>query len=184
MPYFQALVALTLATDAAGALTLTRAGTRPGRTLLGATLWVGGLPLLLPILPARYDVQGTALAVLALMASARSTRACGTLAALGALVKLWPILLLTGLPRGPGEQVGVDRGRGDGHDGTGVPLHPSTMPGTARRPGKVRYQYGALEYTGPHVPTVAHISLALTVVALGLLPLQRLAARRRAPAPP
>jgi hypothetical protein len=51
-------------------------------------------------------------------------------------------------------------------------------------PGQVRYQYGALEFTGPHVRTVAHISLALTAVAFGLLLLWRLRARRWTPATP
>lgn len=100
LTYFRAFVVLTLAADAVIALALTRAGTRPGRSLLGAAVWVGGLPLLLHLPLARYDVQVTALAVIALLTLPRSTRACGAFAALGALVKVWPVLVLVGTPRG------------------------------------------------------------------------------------
>lgn len=209
LTYFQAFVALTLAADATIALALTRAGGRPGRTLLGAAVWVGGLPLLLHLPLARYDVQVTALAVLSLLASARSTRVCGALAALGALVKVWPVLLLTGLPKGratrsawtaatvtgttalallctlfdrPFAFLGQQGGRGvqiESFGGTALALARH-----AGWPGKVRYQYGALEYTGPYVRTVAHVSLALTVVALGLVLLWRYRARRWGEATP
>lgn len=48
----------------------------------------------------------------------------------------------------------------------------------------MRYQYGAMEYTGPYVSTVAHTSLALTAVALGLVLLWRVRARRWTEATP
>ncbi|MEU9174028.1 glycosyltransferase 87 family protein [Streptomyces sp. NPDC048420] len=202
LTYFQAFVALTLAADAVVALALTRAGSRPGRTLLGATVWVGGLPLLLHLPLARYDVQVTALAVLSLLASARSTRVCGTLAALGALVKVWPVLLLTGLPKGRATRSAWTAAavtgttslallctlfdhpfaflRQQGGRGVQIESFGGTALALARHagwPGKVRYQYGALEYTGPYVPTVAHVSLALSAVSLGLLLLWRVRAR-------
>ncbi|MDG4866010.1 glycosyltransferase 87 family protein, partial [Streptomyces sp. T-3] len=65
--YFQGFVALTLAADVVVAYALVRTGRRPGRSLLGAAIWVGGLPLLLHLPLARYDVQVTAFAVLALL---------------------------------------------------------------------------------------------------------------------
>ena len=67
------------------------------KELASSLVSLGGLPLLLHLPLARYDVQVTALAVLSLLAAARSPRAGGVFGALGALVKVWPALvLLTG----------------------------------------------------------------------------------------
>ncbi|MGW0082496.1 glycosyltransferase 87 family protein [Streptomyces sp. NPDC003393] len=209
LTYFQGFVALTLAADALITLALARAGTRPGGTLRGAGYWTLGLPLLLHLPLARYDVQVTAVAVLALLALGRSPRACGAVAALGALVKVWPALVLLGTPRGragrsawtwaaaTGAAVGLllagvfrnplafvrqQGGRGvqiESFGGTALAL--ATHAGW---PGTVRYQYGALEFTGPHVTTVAHLALALSAVAFALLLLWRARARHRTPATP
>jgi len=209
LTYFQAFVVLTLAADAAIALALTVVGGRPWRSLLGAWVWVGGLPLLLHIPLARYDVQVTALAVISLLTLPRSTRACGVFAALGALVKVWPALVLLGVPRGRATRSAWSWAAGAAAVVLGVLAalfaHPlsflrqqggrgvqiESLGGTvlafathAGWPGKVRYQYGSLEFTGPHVRTVAHICLALTAVAFGLLLLWRLRARRWTPATP
>ncbi|QSY47912.1 glycosyltransferase 87 family protein [Streptomyces griseocarneus] len=59
------------------------------------------MPLLGPIVYARYDVMVTAVAVAALLAAARRTRLSGALTGFGALLKVWPLLLLIGTPRGP-----------------------------------------------------------------------------------
>lgn len=209
LTYFQAFVTLTLAADAAITLALARSGTRPGRTLLGAALWTGGLPLLLHMPLVRYDVQVTAFAVVSLLALKRSTRAYGVFAALGALVKVWPALVLLGAPRGrrtrsswawaavtgvfsltllaalfanPFAFLRQQGGRGvqiESLGGTALAL--ATHAGW---PGRVRYQYGSLEFTGPHVRTVAHLMLALTAVAFALLLLWRLRARHWTPATP
>ncbi|MEU6352056.1 glycosyltransferase family 87 protein [Streptomyces sp. NPDC047072] len=209
LSYLQGFVALTLAADAVIALALTRAGTREGRTLLGAAFWICGLPLLLHVPLARYDVQVTALAVLSLLLSTRSTRACGAFAALGALVKVWPVLVLTGLPKGRAARSAWTGAavtgttvlallvtlfdhpfaflRGQGARGVQIESFGGTLLALARHagwPGKVRYRYGALEYTGPYVSTVAHVSLALTAVALGLVLLWRARARRWGEATP
>ncbi|MYR62913.1 DUF2029 domain-containing protein, partial [Streptomyces sp. SID625] len=64
-------------------------------------VWTAGAPLLGPVLYARYDVLVTAVAVAALLAGARRPRVLGVLAALGALLKVWPVLLLAGV-RGRG----------------------------------------------------------------------------------
>ncbi|MFE5144423.1 glycosyltransferase 87 family protein, partial [Streptomyces fagopyri] len=100
LTYARAFVTLTLLADAVITVALVRAGSRPGRSLRGATLWTLGLPLLLHVPLARYDVQVTAFAVTSLLALTRSRRACGALAACGALVKVWPALALLGTPRG------------------------------------------------------------------------------------
>ncbi|MFI1165405.1 glycosyltransferase family 87 protein [Streptomyces sp. NPDC020801] len=209
LTYFQAFVTLTLAADAVIALALARAGTRRGRSLRGAGYWTLGLPLLLHIPLARYDIQVTAFAVLSLLALKRSTRACGTFAALGALVKGWPALVLLGTPRGgatrsawtsaavAGSAVGLvlvcafrnplafvrqQGGRGvqiESFGGTALSL--ATHAGWS---GRVRYQYGALEFTGPHVAAVAHLSLALSAAAFALLLLWRIRARHWTEATP
>ncbi|MET8247189.1 glycosyltransferase 87 family protein [Streptomyces sp. NPDC005202] len=209
LTYFQAFVALTLAVDGVIALALARAGTRPGRSLRGAAYWTLGLPLLLHVPLARYDVQVTALAILALLALSRSPRACGALAALGALVKVWPLLVLLGTPRGRATRsawtwaavtgaaslvvlVALFRNplafaRQQGGRGVQIESFGGTALAFATHagwPGKVRYQYGALEFTGPHVSTVAHVSLALTAAAFGLMLLWRIRARHWTQATP
>ncbi|MEU2228500.1 glycosyltransferase family 87 protein [Streptomyces sp. NPDC018347] len=203
LTYFQAFVLLTLAVDALTTAALVRAGTRPGRSLLGAAAWAGGLPLLLHLPLARYDVQVTALAVLSLLASARSPRAGGVLGALGALVKGWPALVLLGTPRGRPTRTAWPSAVWTGvaglallavffthplsflreQGGRGVQLE--SLGGTALNlarhagwPGRVRYRYGAMELIGPHVHAVATASLALTALSFGLLVLWRVRARR------
>ncbi|WP_408647593.1 glycosyltransferase 87 family protein [Streptomyces geranii] len=209
LTYFEAFVALTLATDALILLALTRAGRRPGRSLRGAVYWTAGLPLLIQVPLARYDVQVTAFAVISLLTLARSPRACGAFAALGALVKVWPALVLLGMPRGrttrsawtsatvtataalallavafsnPFSFLRQQEGRGvqiESFGGTAL-----SLASHAGWEGRVRYQYGAMEFVGPYVSSVAALSLALTAVAFGLLLLWRVRARHWTEATP
>ncbi|MFB7373288.1 glycosyltransferase family 87 protein [Streptomyces sp. NPDC056222] len=205
LTYFQAFVALTLLADAAITLALARADS--ARVTHGAWIWVGGLPLLLHIPLARYDVQVTALAVLALLAlKSRPTvahRLGGALAALGTLVKVWPVLTLIGTPRGRttrdawtaaattavallatlallfSNSLGFLRPQGS----RGVQIE--SMGGSALAlarvtgvwPGTVQYRYGAFEYVGPYVSSVGRLALLLTVLAFVWLVLWRLCAR-------
>ncbi|MER6557934.1 glycosyltransferase 87 family protein [Streptomyces sp. NPDC001027] len=209
LTYFQGFVALVLAADAVTALALARAGARPGRSPLGAHLWTCGLPLLLHVPLVRYDVQATALAVLSLLTLKRSARACGALAALGALVKAWPALALLGVP--PGRDTGSawraaaataaatlallalafrdplafllqQGGRGVQIESLGGTL--LSVASHAGWPGTVRYRYGAMEFVGPYVSTLAHACLALTVLAFALVSLWRFGARRWTEATP
>ncbi|MFE7073033.1 glycosyltransferase 87 family protein [Streptomyces sp. NPDC057620] len=209
LTYFQAFVTLTLATDLLVAVVLTRAGTRPGRSLRGAALWTAALPLLLHIPLARYDVQVTAFAVVSLLALSRSTRACGAFAALGALVKVWPALTLIGTPRGrTTKEAWTSAAVTAGallltlgalfrdpfdflHQQSGRGVQIESLGGTALSlarhagwPGQVGYRYGAMEFTGPYVTSIAAVSLALTVAAFGALLLWRLRARHWTPATP
>ncbi|GAB2846881.1 glycosyltransferase family 87 protein [Streptomyces deserti] len=209
LTYFQAFVVLALVADAAITAALARAGTRPGHSLRGAALWTGGLPLLLHIPLVRYDTQVTALAVISLLTLSRSPRAGGVFAALGALVKVWPALVLLGTPRGRATRSAWTWAaatgalsflllatafrnplaflRQQGDRGVQIESLGGTVLSFATRagwPGTVRYQYGALEFTGPHVRTVADFSLGLTVAAFALLALWRLRARRWTPATP
>ncbi|MFJ4802538.1 glycosyltransferase 87 family protein [Streptomyces murinus] len=202
LSYVQAFVTLTLAADALIEVALVRAGRRPGRSLLGAALWTGGLPLLLHLPLARYDVQVTALAVLSLLTLTRSPRTGGVLGALGALVKGWPALVLLGTPRGAATRSAWTWAAGAGavvlgllsvafrhplsflaeQGGRGVQIE--SLGGTALNlarhagwSGRPHYQYGAIELVGPYVPVVAAVSLALTAAAFGLLVLWRVRAR-------
>ncbi|MBL1087120.1 DUF2029 domain-containing protein [Streptomyces actinomycinicus] len=209
LTYFEAFVLLTLAVDALTAAALVRAGTRSGRSLLGAAVWTGGLPLLLQLPLARYDVQVTALAVLSLLASGRFPRAGGVLGALGGLVKVWPALVLLGTPRGRTTRTAWAWAAGAGAAGLALLAafftHPlsflreqggrgvqiESLGGTALSlarhagwSGRTRYQYGAIELVGPHVQAVAGVFLGLTALALGLLLLWRLRARHWSEATP
>ncbi|MCS0602570.1 glycosyltransferase 87 family protein [Streptomyces sp. LP11] len=209
LTYFEAFVLLTLAADALIAAALVRAGTRPGRSLLGAGVWLGGLPLLLHLPLARHDVEVTALAVLSLLTLKRSPRAGGVFGALGALVKGWPALVLLGTPPGRATRTAwgwaavsgagafallalfLDRPlsflREQGGRGVQIESLGGTALNLARHAGwggRVRYQYGAMELVGPHVHAVATVSLALTATAFGLLVLWRVRARHWGEATP
>lgn len=209
LTYFQGFVLLALAADAVVAVALVRAGTRPGRSLRGAVLWTAALPLLLHLPLVRYDVPATALAVLSLLALARSPRACGAWAAAGALVKGWPALALIGTPRGRGTRAAWTSAlvtgavllgaltvlfrdpfgflRAQGGRGVQIESLGGTFLAFAHRaglPGEVHYRYGAMEFTGPYVPAVAAASLALTVLAFGALLVWRARARHWSPATP
>ncbi|WP_234338252.1 glycosyltransferase 87 family protein [Streptomyces sp. NRRL F-5727] len=204
--YTQAFVVLTLIADAA--VTLGLAVADRSRLTHGAWYWVCALPLLLHLPLARYDVQVTALAVLALLflkgRSPVGHRLGGALAGLGALVKLWPALALIGTPRGRTTReawtaAAVTAGalfavlalgfsgplgflRGQGARGIQVESLGGTALAAARAaglwPGTVESRYGAYEYVGPYVSTLGHLFLLLTVAAVLWLVFWRLRATR------
>ncbi|MEV5608292.1 glycosyltransferase family 87 protein [Streptomyces sp. NPDC052225] len=190
LTYFQAFVALTLAADAVITYALARGDHDPR----GAWLWTAGLPLLLHIPLARYDVEVTAFAVLALLTMRRAPRVSGALAAFGALVKVWPALTLLGTPRGRTTRQAWGSAlvsaaamllvlavafrapfsflREQGERGVQIESLGGTVLSYARLagwPGEVRYRYGAMEFVGPHVHLVATVSVALTAAAFGAL---------------
>ncbi|MEU4348828.1 glycosyltransferase 87 family protein [Streptomyces sp. NPDC023838] len=210
LTFFQAFVALTLAADALIAFALVRAGARAGGGVAGAWVWVGGLPLLLHLPYGRYDVLVTAPAVTALLCLRCRPRLGGALAGLGALVKIWPALILLGTPRGRTTRASwtaalgaaaallaalalgfshtLDFLRQQGNRGVQI----ESLGGTALQlahllthwPGRVAYRYGAMEFTGPYVSSVARLALALTAAALCWLLLWRVRARRWTAATP
>ncbi|MFD8014517.1 glycosyltransferase 87 family protein [Streptomyces sp. NPDC058955] len=210
--YTQAFVVLTLLADAA--VTLGLAVADRSRLTHGAWYWVCALPLLLHLPLARYDVQATALAVLALLflkgRSPAGHRLGGALAGLGALVKVWPALALIGTPRGrttreawtaaavtAGALLGVlalcfsgSLGflRGQGARGVQVESLGGTALAVARAaglwPGSAEVRYGAYEYVGPYVSTLGHLLLLLTVAAVLWLVFWRLRATRWTEATP
>ncbi|WP_197358920.1 glycosyltransferase family 87 protein [Streptomyces clavuligerus] len=203
LTYFQAFVALVLLADATVTLVLTRAGRQ------GAWLWVCGLPLLLNLPLARYDVPVTAIAVVSLLAMASRPHLSGALAGIGAMIKVWPLLTVIGSP--PGRRTLTVWGSAAASAGIllGVLLmgfsHPldflrqqsergvqiESLGGTALLlarawgwSGDTVFQYGAYEFTGPYVSGVVRLSLALSLGALCWLVLWRVGARRWNPAVP
>ncbi|MET8679452.1 glycosyltransferase family 87 protein [Streptomyces sp. NPDC004647] len=208
--YLQGFVLLMIVSDAVVLVALARAAhRRQGSSLAGAWLWLLGLPLLLSLPYARYDVLVTGITVLALLALAGRPRLGGVLAGLAAVIKVWPVLAVLGTPRGRTTReawlaltmsaaallllLGVAfRGAFDflfAQQERGVEIESmgGALLHTARFlgwPGRVRHQYGSFEFVGPYVSSVALASLLLTAVAFGWLLLWRLRARRWSEATP
>ncbi|MFF8843728.1 glycosyltransferase 87 family protein [Streptomyces sp. NPDC015127] len=184
-------------------LGLLRYAERGGTGRRGTWMWVVGVPLLGPTGYARYDLMVTAVAVAALLAGCRRPHALGALAGLGALLKVWPVLLLVGVPRGrasrrawgtaavtgawltlafafslPGALAFLtfQRDRGTEVESLGaLVFHVARHFGWH---GQVLLNYGSVEFVGPYVPLVSGVSMALSVLALGWLVVWRLRARQ------
>lgn len=92
-PYVLGFVGQMLLWDLGILLVLALLGLRRG-SLAGAWLWVAVVPLLGPVALARFDVVPTALAVGGLAAATAAPLLAGVLLASGAVVKLWPALLV------------------------------------------------------------------------------------------
>ncbi len=202
LAYATAFAVLLMLADALVLVLLLHAARRPGRSRRGAWVWVAGVPLLGPTVYARYDLMVTALAVAALLAGARRLRVLGVLAGLGALLKVWPVLLLVGTRRGaatvrswctaaatgggallvaaaavPGALgfLGSQRGRGTEVESLGaLVFHAARHTGWS---GEVRLNYGSMEFLGPYVPLVSVLAQVLSVLALGWLLVWRYRAR-------
>ncbi|MFE9888619.1 glycosyltransferase 87 family protein [Streptomyces scopuliridis] len=200
--YASAFFVLALLCDAVAFGLLLYAGGRTGRSMGGAWVWVAGVPLLGPTSYARYDLMVTAVAVAALLAGVRRPRLMGALAGFGAVLKVWPVLLLVGTPRGratrrswataaavaavlvvvcsaamPGALAFLtfQRDRGTEIESLGALVFQ-----VARHygwSGSVLLNYGSVEFVGPYVPLVSNAALALTVLAFGWLLVWRLRAR-------
>ncbi|WP_406305517.1 DUF2029 domain-containing protein [Streptomyces sp. NBC_00885] len=207
--YASAFFVLALLCDALVLSLLLYAGGRPGKSQRGSWVWVAGVALLGPTAYARYDLMVTAVAVIALLAGARRPRCLGTLAAFGALLKVWPLLVLAGTPRGratrrswataagtaaalmllfvsamPGALAFVtfQRERGTEIESLGaLAFHVARHHGWD---GQVLLNYGSVEFIGPHVSLVSAVALALTAIALAWLLLWRLRAKKFAPSTP
>ncbi|MFE5817877.1 glycosyltransferase 87 family protein [Streptomyces sp. NPDC056479] len=199
LDYPSAFFVLAFTADLVVLLLLLYAGLRPGRTLRGTWVWVAGVPLLGPTVYARYDVMVTAVAVAALLAGTRRPRLMGALAAFGAMVKVWPVLLLLAA-RGRAAwgwaalTIGVlsavfalampgafafltfQRDRGTEVESLGaLVFHVARQHGWD---GQVLLNYGSVEFLGPYVDVVSTAALALSGLAFGWLLLWRLRARR------
>lgn len=201
LDYATAFYVLALLADLVVLGLLLHAGARPGGTRRGAWAWAAALPLLGPTVYARYDVMVTAVAVAALLAGARRPRLMGALAAFGALLKVWPALLLAGVARrgawvsaavtaavlaaaalavpGAFAFLAFQRDRGTEVESLGaLVLHVARHFGWS---GEVLLHYGSVEFLGPYVEVVSTVALWLSGLALGWVLLWRLRARRFLP---
>ncbi|MGW0778703.1 glycosyltransferase 87 family protein [Streptomyces sp. NPDC002835] len=204
--YDSAFVLLTLLCDLLVLVLLLRTGRAARR---GAWVWVAGVPLLGPTVYARYDLMVTAVAVGSLLAGVGRPRVMGALAGLGALLKVWPLLVLLGTPRGratrrswsaaavtvtavalalaaavPGALafLAFQRDRGTEIESLGsLVFHVWRHFGWQ---GQVLLNYGSVEFLGPYVPLVSGLALALSVAALGWLAVWRARAREFTAATP
>ncbi|MFG2140713.1 glycosyltransferase 87 family protein [Streptomyces sp. NPDC048650] len=203
LDYTTAFVVLMLAADAAGLALLLRTARRPGHRAAGVWVWIAGVALLGPTAYARYDLVVALVAAAALCAAARRPRLAGALVGFGALLKVWPVLLLTGAAlRGrparslwlaaAGTAAGLtalstvaapgalafltfQRDRGTEIESLGgLVLHLARRAGWE---GRVVLRYGSVEFVGPGVPLVSALSFALTGAALAWLLRWRLRAR-------
>ncbi|MFF9084993.1 glycosyltransferase 87 family protein [Streptomyces sp. NPDC014991] len=198
LSYPHAFFLLAFLADAAVLAALLVVGGRPGRSPRGAWVWVAGVPLLGPTVYARYDVMVTAVAVAALLAGTRYPRVLGALTAFGALLKVWPVLLLAGAVRRAWRTAAVtaaglaalfavsmpgafafltfQRERGTEVESLGaLVFHVARHFGWQ---GQVLLNYGSIEFLGPYVDRVSTAALGLTVAAFGWLLLWRLRAGR------
>ncbi|MFE0704850.1 glycosyltransferase 87 family protein [Streptomyces sp. NPDC058872] len=203
LDYASAFFVLAFLCDALVFGLLVHTGHRAGRSLRGAWFWLAGVPLLGPTAYARYDVMVTAVAVAGLLAAVRSPRVLGALAGFGAVLKVWPALLLAGTPKGRATFRSWSAAAGAGaavlllcvlwmpgalafltfqrNRGTEVESLGSTVFHVARHfgwEGEARMNYGSIEFLGPYVSAVSTAAMVLTVAAFGWLLLWRLRARR------
>jgi len=200
--YAHAFYILAFVADLATFGLLLYAGLRPGKSLRGAWMWVAGVALLGPTVYARYDLMVTAVAVAALLAGVRRPRLMGALAGFGALVKVWPVLLLAGALKrrawlsaaataggvallfalampGAFSFLASQRDRGTEIESLGsLVFHVGRHFGWS---GRVAFNYGSLEFLGPHVDWVSSAALFLTVIAFGWMLLWRVSVRRMPP---
>ncbi len=204
--YAPAFFALACAADALVLALLLRAGggaasARRG-SRAGAWYWVAGVPLLGPTAYARYDLMVTAVAVAALLAAVRRPAVAGALAGFGAMLKVWPVLLLLGAARGRATRLAW--GAAAGTAAALALVAAVALPGafgflTAQRDrgteveslgalvfhvgrhagwdGTVELHYGSMEFLGPGVGVVSDLALGLSLLAMGWLVLWRLRAR-------
>ena len=202
LDYPHAFFVLAFVADLLVLALLLHAASRPGAGRRGVWVWVVGVPLLGPTVYSRYDLMVTAVAVAALLAGARRPRVAGALVAFGALVKVWPVLLLVGAVRrrtwvsaavtaavtaavflvtmpGAFAFLAFQRDRGTEVESLGsLVFHVARHHGWD---GQVLLNYGSVEFLGPHVDTVSTAALALTALAFGWLLVWRLSARRFPP---
>lgn len=93
--YGGAFVGLMLLVDFIGFVLLARLGRRSGNDA-GVWVWLLGLPLLGTFAVLRFDLVPTVIAIAALLVIHRRPGWFGALVGLGAVIKLWPALLLFG----------------------------------------------------------------------------------------
>ncbi|GJF29577.1 membrane protein [Kitasatospora sp. NE20-6] len=200
--YVQGFVVVVFLADLVIVSALLWFGSRPGRRLSGAWIWILALPLMLYIPYARYDVIVTLFAVLALLTLQGRPWLGGGVAALGAMVKVWPAFAVFGVPwgrslrsaaagfvasavaltaimsllfEGPFDFLHAQGGRG---------IEFESLPGSALLVahhfgyhGEISYRYGSLEIVGPYVERLGTIMVLCSVAGFLWLLLWRARAR-------
>jgi hypothetical protein len=186
--YLHGFLVLAVLADL-GVLLLLRRGEQAG-----AWLWVAGVPLLGPVAYARYDIVVALAAVAALGWAARPV-VSGVLIGLGAMLKVWPVLLLAGVRRPAPVVAGAVAAAGatalalaawlpgsagflSPQRGRGIQIE--SVPGTLFLAGRhlgwdgtSELRFGAREWVGSGVDTVRLVAPVLTLVALAWLVAQR-----------
>jgi Glycosyltransferase family 87 len=173
----------------------------------GMWAWIGGGFAVGPLILMRYDVIVTALAVGGLLATVRGrarrpaesarrrTWALrGTLIGLGAIIKVWPAVLLAGLPDGrdgrralawaagtgivvsgilcaimPGGLSFITGQYGRGIEVESVLATPFSVAAWFGYDARTVHEFGAFQISGPGVNLVGSCSLLLTVIGLGFV---------------
>jgi len=164
---------------------------RSGGSPAGAWVWVAGPVLLGPMSYVRYDLIVTVTAVAALLMTARH-RIFGALAAVGAMLKAWPVLLLAALPRTRGGVQAaavfaavcaavpavfallqgrapwsfLDAQASRGLECEALAATPFMLARLASWDGAIVYQYGSMELVGPGIERTAALLPPVTAVAL------------------
>jgi hypothetical protein len=160
---------------------------------LGCWCWLAGIALLGPVVLGRFDVFATLFAVAALYL-ADSPWGLGAFAGLGAVVKVWPALVLFGVPPQSGRRAVTTAIASAGavvagylaftsgslsflanQGSRGIEVESiAAQPFTMLRAlgiwhGHVAWRYGAYELVGPGVGIAAELTLASMLLALAAL---------------
>ena len=160
---------------------------------LGCWCWLAGIALIGPVALGRFDMFATLLAVAALY-FAGSPWSLGALAGLGAVVKVWPALVLFGVPPRSGRKAVTAAIATAGaviagylaftsgslsflanQDSRGLEVESvAAQPFTLLRTlgiwhGHVVWRYGTYQLVGPGVGAMADLTLAAMLLALAAL---------------
>ena len=192
--YQDSFVALALIADLLTFVALARLSASGG-SRLGVWAWVVGIPFLGLVVYGRYDLFVTFVAVAALAATVRRPVVAGALMSVGALLKVWPVLLLlSGKPSrrltrpllgfsvatlvgGLGLSLAfTDTWHGFSSNQANRGLQIESVLATPMQAARLWWDgytvysgSGALEIGGPFVRTAIRLSPVLTVIGLGLV---------------
>ncbi len=193
------LMLVMLAFDVATFVVLMRR-TGHGASLEGPWAWIVAGMLIGPVWLTRFDVIPTFFAVLGLLAVSRPARS-GAWLAVGALLKVWPALLLLSVPRRAfpkalaafvvtcgailmtlvltmdGASSFASEQRERGLQVESVPAWLFLVAHLFGWPRRFVYRYGAMEVSAPGVEAVALAVTVATVVSLAALVILRFSGR-------
>lgn len=193
------LVMLMLAADVATFAVLMRAISKGG-AVEGAWAWIAAGMLIGPVWLVRFDVLPALFAVLGLLAVSKPVRS-GMWFAIGALLKVWPVLLLVAVPRRGWLKailgfavtavallgivsVTMDGASSFASEQAARGLQVESVPAWLFLMGwhfgwerHFEYRYGAMEVMAHGTETVAMIATGIGVLALAGLVLMRLFGR-------